>query len=229
MENSGDNADYHLNLEVEMIEIGKGAKREVEGYRVTRKGAYALTLEADPSKPEVAVSHRYMIETTRKGEIAENVFNTMKDKSYIDARDGLRVSNRELSATLLRHDVKEDELSIVHSAGDKGMFNKSTQELKVENGIPNSRPTADFLGDRIATAKKFAQDNSRDMIERQNANGVKECSDITYNENRKVRDMVIASSGDTPENLITGEDVKKVEQRYKKLTKQQIEAINQEF
>lgn len=44
---------------------------------------------------------------------------------------------------------------------------------------------------------------------------------------KDMRQYFINITGKTPEELITGEDVKKVEQNYKKLTKKQLKAIEE--
>lgn len=71
----------------------------------------------------------------------------------------------------------------------------------------------------MAAYKTVAQYNSEQRIVQQDARGVDDTSDICYNENRIIREMVQDRYGDSPENLITGEDIKKVEKRYKKQMK----------
>ena len=203
--------------------------REVIDYHLTRRQAINVANNADTSKPEVAMVQEWLYDNSEVGERAKNIYNKLKDKEYIDERNGLKQINRELNATLLQHDVKEEELGIVADAGDKGMFDMSTKDLKKENNIPDNRPVADFLGSEMTTAKKFAQQLTNQDIKNNNKNGVNECADAAYSNNRVVRDLITEHYKETPENLITGEDVKKVEQRYKNLTKKQLKAIEQEF
>lgn len=235
IEKSGKDKDSMIvevttHREVNHSGASKGKEsREVIDYHLTRRQAINVANNADTSKPEVAMVQEWLYDNSEVGERAKNIYNKLKDKEYIDERNGLKQINRELNATLLQHDVKEEELGIVADAGDKGMFDMSTKDLKKENNIPDNRPVADFLGSEMTTAKKFAQQLTNQDIKNNNKNGVNECADAAYSNNRVVRDLITEHYKETPENLITGEDVKKVEQRYKNLTKKQLKAIEQEF
>lgn len=226
MISTGKNPDDHMLQSQQMVNLGSGSQREVRDIKLDKYAAYNIAMNADPSKTEVAFAQEYFLQSTAK---VEQIVKRLNDKEYIDARDNLKEANKKFSTTLLQHDVKEEELGVVHDAGDRGMFGKGTKQLKIDNNIPDNRPTADFLGAEMAVAKTFAQNNTRHSIERQNANGVKECSDIAFDENQKVANLVRQASGQEPEALITGEDVKKVERRYKALTTKQLKAIEQEF
>ena len=67
---SGLTASDHFHRSVKLIETGKGARREIEDYRITRYGAYILFQNADGSKPEIAAVQAYFAVQTRKQELA---------------------------------------------------------------------------------------------------------------------------------------------------------------
>ena len=170
----------------------------------------------------------WLYDTSEVGEKAINIYNKMKDRKYIEDRSALSIANKQLSRTCLEHGVESDELGIVHDASDKGMYNMSTEEIKDQFGKSN-RPKADFLGSTMCAAETFARDLTSLSIESQKAVGVNECSEIAYDINREIRDQIGARTGKRPEELITGEDIKKVQKLYNKLTKEQLKAIEQEF
>lgn len=63
-----------------MIDLGKGAKREVEDYHLTRYGAYLTVMNGDPNKPEIAAAQHYFARARR----------VMDGYSYICERCGAR-------------------------------------------------------------------------------------------------------------------------------------------
>ena len=229
MRNNGIDPDEHLDQSVEVLEHknqhGATISQKVDGYKLDRRAAYTVAMNADPSKSEVAVAQEYFLQGTAKAEIIEK---RLKDREYIESRDKLSIANKELSRTCLDHGVESDELGIVHNACDQGMYNMSTQEIKDKYGSPN-KPKADYLGSIMCNAETFARDLTSLSIKDRDANGVKECSDVAYNINKAVRNQIIELTNKKPEKLITGEDVKKVKNKYNKYTAKQLKAMEQEF
>ena len=213
MKSVGKNPDEHLVQVHEMLPIGNGAEKSVDGYKMDKLAAYNVAMNADPKKIEVAFAQEYFLQSTAKAEVIQQ---RLEDKQYITVRSELAEKNKNLAGTLLNHDVPASKLGVVLDAGDKGFFNMGTQEVKNALGVPNNKPLADVLGAEVASYKTTAQFIAERRINANNANGVKETSDIVYDSNRAVRELVQHETGEVPENLITGEDVKVVERRYKK-------------
>ena len=226
MISTGKNPYDHMSQSVHMVKIGSGAERETNSYKLDKYTAYNVAMNADPSKIEVAFAQEYFLQSTAKAEILEQ---RMNDRSYIENRNALKIANKHLNATLLDHDVKPEELGIVADAGDQGFFDMHTKEVKESLGIDSNRPVADFLGAKMTAYKAVAQINTDAQVQRQDARGVKDTSKVAFTENRKMRNLAVDTFDQTPEQLATGEDVKKVEQKYNKSSQKYKELIEQEF
>lgn len=225
MMSTGKDPEEHLAGSRESFISGNGAKREVNGFRMDKYGAYLTSMNADPSKTEVAYAQEYFLQSTAT---VEAIAKRMNDREAIGTRDNLRITNKRLNTTILSRDVEPEEIGIVLDKGDQGMFNCTTKELKEKAGIPNNRPVADFLGSDVAAYKTVAQINSRREIEKHDLHGVKDIGEALYDENRKMREMFIDKFDEAPENKLPGEDIKKVERRYTKQTKKYLEALEYE-
>lgn len=56
---SGHRVEDHFEQILEMVEIGSGAKRQIEDWALSRYACYLVIQNADPSKPLVALGQTY--------------------------------------------------------------------------------------------------------------------------------------------------------------------------
>lgn len=67
------NPDDHFVGVNNMIHAGKGARREVSDYHLSRYGCYLTAMNGDPDKPEIANAQTYFAEKTREAELASKL------------------------------------------------------------------------------------------------------------------------------------------------------------
>jgi DNA-damage-inducible protein D len=78
-ENSNFNVSNHFVEFNKMIELGKGAKRTISEYRLSRYACYLIVQNADPSKEVVALGQTYFAIQTRKQEITEQEYDSLSE------------------------------------------------------------------------------------------------------------------------------------------------------
>lgn len=221
--NSNQNEKGHFEDVLDMVQIGSGAKRQLEDIRLSRYACYLIVQNADASKAIVALGQTYFAVQTRRQELSDDAaFQKLKeDEKRLFLRNELREHNKQLVETAQSAGVETNlDFAIFQNHGYKGLYGGlDAKGIHAKKGLKKSSQILDHMGSTELAANLFRATQAEEKLRRDQVKGKKQANQTHFEVGAKVRKTIEDLGGTMPEHLPTPEEsVKKlVKSSVKKL------------
>jgi DNA-damage-inducible protein D len=224
--NSGQAEADHFEDVLEMVEIGSGAKREVENARLSRYACYLIVQNGDPSKPVIANGQTYFALQTRRQELSDNkkFAQLSEDDKRLAIRNELATHNKQLAAAAKDAGVETSlDYAIFQDHGYKGLYGGlGNKEIHARKGLKKSQKILDHMGSTELAANLFRATQTEEKLRRDQVGGKTQANQTHFEVGRKVRQTILELGGTMPENLPKPDSsIRQLESAKKKLTKKE--------
>jgi DNA-damage-inducible protein D len=222
--NSGQSVPDHMEDILTMVDIGSGAKREVEDVRLSRYACYLVVQNGDPSKPVIANGQTYFALQTRRQELADDkkFAQLSEDEKRLAIRNELAMHNKHLAAAAKEAGVETgQDFAIFQDHGYKGLYGGlGNKEIHARKGLKKSQKILDHMGSTELAANLFRATQTEEKLRRDKVGGKSQANQTHYEVGRKVRQTIQELGGTMPESLPKPESsIQQLESAKKKLTK----------
>lgn len=174
-ENSGQPVFDHFPRTEKMIDLPKGAKRDIGDLNLTRYACYLIVQNADPSKEVVALGQTYFAFQTRKAELIEEAFEQLEteEKKRLFLRREMAEHNKQLAdAAKLAGIIQPQEYAVFQNHGYMGLYNGlGAKEIHDKKGLNKNQNILDHMGSTELAANLFRATQTEEKLKRDKIKG----------------------------------------------------------
>jgi DNA-damage-inducible protein D len=211
---SGNDPDHHFARARKMIALGKGGRRDVDDYLLSRFACYLIAQNGDPRKPQIALAQKYFAIQTRRQEMSDAY---QRDLERLELRKQTTEEFKALSGAARQAGVQSSMFGVFHDAGYRGLYGGlGSEQIKTRKRIAGSENLLDRMGTTELAANQFRMTQAREKLANEGIRGQQRAIDTHLQVGKEVRQAIQRIGGTMPENLPPAEDIKQVQKRLKK-------------
>jgi len=210
----------HFSHVGKMIDLPKGAKREIEDIFLSRYACYLIVQNADPSKEVVALGQTYFTIQTRRQEISDKFDELNENQKRLAIRDELKSHNKQLADVAKDAGVTESkDYAIFQNFGYMGLYGGlKAKDIHKHKKLKSSQKILDHMGSTELAANLFRATQTEEKLIREKIKGKGKANQTHFIVGKKVRDTIDELGGTMPEDLPTPEkSVKQIRKEEKKI------------
>jgi len=209
-ENSNQVVSDHFHLEVQLIKAGKGARRPVEDFRLSRYACYLIVQNADPNKPIVSLGQTYFAYQTRRREIADELELTAlpENQKRIILQSMLATFNVRLQEAAQQTGVVEPpDFATFYDHGYMGLYGGLREnDIHTSKGLTSDKQKiSDYMGSEELGANIFRATQTDAKLRRDQVITKGQANVTHYLVGQEVREAIKRLGGTMPEDLPTPE------------------------
>ena len=208
----------HITQVGKMINVGKGGKRKVEDYKLSRYACYLIAQNGDSRKKTIALAQTYFAIQTRKQELSEKEYSMLtEDEKRFYQRNLTRKGNYSLN--IVARNVGVRNFDKFHNAGYKGLYGGETaNDIAKRKKLRYREDILDNMNEDELVANLFRINQTKQKLLKDKVQGESNASDIHYEVGKEIRYTIKKLGGTMPEDMPTPKkSLKELEKENKKL------------
>ena len=201
--NSNANLYDHFVDTDKMVEIGSGAKRKQDDYKLSRYACYLIAQNGDSRKKVIALAQTYFAIQTRKQELSEIEYNKLsEDEKRFYQRNLTRKGNYSLNIASKNAGVKNFDK--FHNFGYKGLYGgESADDIAKRKKLRYREEILDNMGSDELIINLFRISQTGQKLKNENIKIEKEANKAHYEVGSEIRNTIKRLGGTMPEKLPT--------------------------
>jgi len=219
-EKSGQSIADHFPRVGKMIQLAKGATRDIGDLHLTRYACYLIIQNADPSKETVALGQTYFAIQTRKQELLEDAFGKLEseEEKRLYLRKEMAEHNKQLAdAARAAGVIQPQEYAVFQNYGYMGLYNGlDAKGIHKKKGLKKNEGILDHMGSTELAANLFRATQTEEKLKRDKVKGKYNANKTHLEVGKKVRQTIKELGGTMPEDLPVTENIKTIEEKKKK-------------
>lgn len=194
--------DHFIDVS-KMVQIGSGAYRKQNDYKLTRYACYLIAQNGDSRKKIIALAQTYFAVQTRKQEITEQEYVMLtEDQKRLYQRNLTRKGNYSLNQVAKKAGVKNFDK--FHNAGYKGLYNGETaDDIAKRKKLRYREDILDNMGSDELIANLFRISQTEQKLKKDKVNTEKNACKTHNKIGKIVRNAIKEAGGTMPEDLPT--------------------------
>jgi len=220
--NSENTVSDHFVETNKMVNIGSGAGRELEDYKLSRYACYLIVQNSDPRKKVIALGQSYFAIKTRQQELIENYDDLSENQKRLAIRNEMIKHNKSLAeAAQMAGVVEPRDYAIFQNKGYQGLYGGlGMKEIHSRKGLKASQKILDHMGSTELAANLFRATQTDEKLRRENIKGKQAAYATHFKVGEKVRQTIKDLGGTMPEDLATPtKSIKQIEKEQQKKLK----------